>query len=219
VFASLNSNRTMVEMVALANEMAQRITGDTREWTALIAGATLTGDGLTTAFPLPPDYRRMLLTSQVWRSSSTQQPMRFVVNPDQWARRRAAAESDSRGEWTIYGRRIHIEPVMAAGTTARFMYLSKNCVVLTGGDPSTVFIEDNDSFVLDERLLKLGMIFQWKMNKGAPYAEDMGTYADALMNAMGPDRPAPIMIDRTAISADARIAYPGEITGPDWPLS
>ena len=34
---------------------------------------------------------------------------------------------------------------------------------------------------IDERLLKLGMIWQWKANKGSPYAEDMGTYSDALV--------------------------------------
>ena len=32
VFASIAGNRTMAEMLALANEMAQRIAYDTREW-------------------------------------------------------------------------------------------------------------------------------------------------------------------------------------------
>ena len=34
--------------------------------------------------------------------------------------------------------------------------------------------------MLDERLLKLGMIWQWKAKKGSPYQEDLGTYGDAL---------------------------------------
>ena len=48
---------------------------------------------------------------------------------------------------------------------------------------------DGDSFVLDERLLKLGMIWQWKANKGSPYAEDMATYGDALVVHGGARQP------------------------------
>ena len=52
------------------------------------------------------------------------------------------------------------------------------------------------------------MTWQWKANKGSPYAEDMGTWSDAMAIAMGSDKPAPIMIDRHPISANARVAYP-----------
>jgi len=37
VFSNISSNRTMQEMVSLANEMAQRIAYDNRDWTALRA--------------------------------------------------------------------------------------------------------------------------------------------------------------------------------------
>ena len=60
---------------------------------------------------------------------------------------------------------------------------------------------DGDTFRLDERLLKLGMICHWKTNKGSPYAEDMGTYCDAHGDRDGPRQPAPIIIGRTPISA------------------
>jgi DNA-binding IclR family transcriptional regulator len=33
VFSNITTNRTMQEMLALANEMAQRIAYDTRDWT------------------------------------------------------------------------------------------------------------------------------------------------------------------------------------------
>jgi hypothetical protein len=38
------------------------------------------------------------------------------------------------------------------------------------------------------------MIWQWKAQKGSAYAEDMGTYGDALTYAMGHDSPAPIIV-------------------------
>jgi hypothetical protein len=66
---------------------------------------------------------------------------------------------------------------------------------LSGGGYGDQFTNDGDVFRIDERLLKLGMIWQWKANKGSPYAEDMGTYSDALVNIAGADTPAPIIVD------------------------
>jgi hypothetical protein len=102
-------------------------------------------------------------------------------------------------------------PILGPGITATFAYLDKNCVALNSGGVSAAFHADTDTFLLDERLLKLGAIWQWKAQKGSPYNEDLGTYGDALAVASGHDSPAPILIDRKAISRTAAIAYP-------WPV-
>jgi hypothetical protein len=213
VFTNITANRTMQEMLSLANEMAQRISYDTRDWTRLRALQEYTGDGATKDYDLPANYKRMILTANVWRSDQTQGPMRFVPDPDDWVRRRLQGISDSRGEWTIYGGQIHFASALPAGVKAMFVYLDKNCVNLNAGGAGDTFMNDADSFLLDERLLKLGMIWQWKAKKGSPYAEDMGTYADALMLAMGKDAPAPIIVGNAPISdsINATVAYP-------WPV-
>jgi hypothetical protein len=274
VFSNLSSNRTMAEMLALANEMAQRIAYDTRDWTVLVKLGKFSGDGVSDSFTLPADYRRMLLNSNVWRSNNTQTPMRFIPDADEWLWRRNAKYADSQGEWTLRGNKMFIIPVLA-GTTlnpadypgwqnshlynvigeivrddsnsslwkvqfthtsavapttfqqdrnanptywtqvlpttleeAQFNYLQRNCVQLASSGDSDSFIADGDTFVPDERLLKLAMIWQWKANKGSPYAEDMANYATALDVTAGSDKPAPIIIGRTSISANARLAYP-----------
>jgi hypothetical protein len=211
VFSGIASNRTMQEMLACANEMAQRIATDYRDWTRLRKSATLVGDGVAAAFNLPADYARMQKDGDVWRSTSTQQPMRFIPDTDDWLQRRAANEADAWGEWTLYGGQIHIHPVMAVGTTARFTYLDKNCIALAAGGFSNEFMADNDSFVLDERVLRLGMIWEWKSSKGSPYAEDLSTFEDAIRTAMGYDSPAPILIDGQPTSAYAKVAYPWQL--------
>src|SRR5262252_3691931 len=78
VFTNITYNRTMTEFLALANECAQRIAYDTRDWTKFRKSVTLQGDGVTSAFDLPADFKRMLLKSNVWRSTSTLEPMKFV---------------------------------------------------------------------------------------------------------------------------------------------
>jgi len=208
VFSGITANRTMLEMLALANEMARRIAYDTRDWTRLKVRATLVGDGVATAFDLPDNYLRMPITSNVWNSGQTQTPMRFVSDTDEWVKRRTNDASDGRGEWTIYGGQMHISPVMPVGQTASFVYIDKNCVELSAGGFGDTFAADDDRFVLSERLLKLGMTWQWKAHKGSPYAEDMGTYSDALAMAMGYDKPSPIIVGRVPISVAATVAYP-----------
>jgi len=201
VIPGINSNRTMREMLACANEMAQRIAYDTREWTRLKTSVTYTGDGVTTAFALPANYKRMLLTSNVWLSTSTQQPMTFISDTDEWMQRRSYVRYGAWGEWTLLGDEILIEPAMGVGVMARFAYLDKNCIALNSGGYGDTFMNDADTYRLDERVLKLGMIFDWKQGKGSPYAEDMGTWSDALAIAMGADKPMPIMIDRKSVSS------------------
>jgi hypothetical protein len=211
VFSGIASNRTMQEMLNCANEMAQRIATDYRDWTRLRKSATFNGDGVTAAFNLPTDYRRMQKDGHIWRSSDTKQPMRFIHNTDEWLQRRSAGEIDSWGEWTLYGGQIHIAPVMLTGTSARFTYLDKNCIALESGGFGNEFMTDTDSFVLDERVLRLGMIWDWKAKKGSPYAEDLSTFEDAIRTAMGYDSPSPILIDGMPTSAYAKVAYPWQL--------
>ena len=215
LFPNAGSDRTARELADLAIEIAQRIAYDTREWQALIVMATFAGDGVLEAFPLPANYKRMLLNSNVWRSTSAIQPMRFIPDADEWLQRRQRGYNSAWGEWSIFGGTMHIWPVMSAAVVATFNYLDKNCVNLVSGGRGDTFMNDLDTFVLDERLLKLGMIWQWKANKGSPYAEDMANYQDALANIAGADKPAPILIDRLPMSAAAQVAYPFPIVlGP-----
>jgi hypothetical protein len=287
VFSNINNNRTAFEMLALANEMAQRIAYETREWTALIKLGQLLGDGTAESFALPPDYQRMLLNSNVWRSNNTQTPMRFIPDAEEWLWRRNAEYADSQGEWTLRGNNMLVTPVLkretpypadvtawqnshlydvvgemardvtdvtlwkvavshtsavspttfqqdrndnpaywtrvftTPGEVAQFNYLNRYCVRLNSGGANDTFLNDADAFVLDERLLKLGMVWQWKANKGSPYAEDMATFMDAVARASGADKPSPIIVDRWPISAGARASYPYPTPTPadwSWPL-
>ena len=210
VFSNITGNRTMQEMLSLANEMAQRIGYETRDWNKLKKTQTFPGNGTQAAFDMPADFKRMLLTTEVWRSTSALHPMLFVPDTNDWINRRAYGWYNSWGEWTMMGGQMLIQPVLGAGQTAYFAYLSKNCVALASGGYGDSFQSDTDTFALDERVLKLGMIWQWKANKGGAYAEDLGTYGDALNSVAGRDTPAPILIGRKTLST-VPTAYP-------WPL-
>jgi hypothetical protein len=222
VFAGIAGNRTMTEMLSLANEVAQRIAYDTRDWNKLkksvkyvaTSGAVIDPDNPMTigcsAFNLPADYKRMLLTSNVWRSTSGTTPMMLITDTDDWMNRRLGNWGNlTYGEWTMAGGQLLLHPALDTDQFIYFAYLHRNCVALASGGFGDSFINDLDGFALDERLLKLGMIWQWKALKGSPYAEDMGTYADALTNLMGADAPAPIIIGRKSRSTFPDVIFVG----------
>jgi hypothetical protein len=217
MFGTSIQPRTQAELLSLANEMAQRIAYDVREWTALklvntfAAAAGVTNADGSVSFAMPANFKRMLLTSQVYSSAMPRLPLVFVSDTDEWLARRAGNYLGGWGEWTMIGTDMLVYPAPAAGSTLSFVYLDKNCVRLFGGGNGDTFVNDADEFRINERLLKLGMTWEWKCRKGSPYAEDMGTYSDALVNIAGADKPAPIIVGRQPISAAAQMAYP-------WPV-
>ena len=194
LFSPVVQPRTQLELLSLANEMAQRIAYDVREWRHLKEICTFTGDGVLDRFPLPANFKRMLLTAQVYPSESPTQALSFIPDADQWLVRRLSNQTASWGEFTLIGDEMLIWPIVPLNMKRTFVYLDKNCVKLNAGGFGDRFVNDLDEYRLDERLLKLGMIWQWKANKGSPYAEDMGTYSDALVTVAGNDTPAPIII-------------------------
>jgi hypothetical protein len=109
--------------------------------------------------------------------------------------------------WTA----LTLPVVISPAQTATFNYLDKNCIKLASGGYGDRFMADGDSFRLDERLLKLAMIWRWKSQKGTAYAEDMSTYGDALNALSGADQPAPIIIGRVPMMRGVSLAYP-------WPV-
>jgi hypothetical protein len=214
IFSNITGNRTAQEMLALANEMAQRIAYDNRDWTAFKVVNTYNGDGVKTQFPLPANYKRMLLTSNVWRSTQTLYPMRFIPDLDEWLNRRTRNYFSPAGEWTIVGGNMLIYPTLDVGMSVYFPYADKNCINLSSGGRGDRFASDSDTFALSERLLKLGMTWQWKAQKGSPYSEDIGTYGDALSFEQAKDSPSPIIIGRRPLTDSARTAYPFPVPTP-----
>jgi hypothetical protein len=210
VFAS--TTREHVELAALANEMAVRI-GKAHDWTLLRRLSTYTGDGLTTQFALPADYLRMLKKTNLW-SSAIQTPLTHISDTDEWLEMQVRSYDYVVGAWTMLGGNIEILPALASAVTAKWYYVSNLIVAPASGANKTAFTADDDSFRLSERVLKLGMIWQWKANKGQAYAEDMTNYENAIEQAIGEDKgQRTIRVGRPRMPRDVSIAYPQNV-GP-----
>jgi hypothetical protein len=74
------------------------------------------------------------------------------------------------------------------------------------------FTDDNDIFVLSERILTLSLIWRWRQMKRMEYAEDLTNYEIALATATGTDKGARVLVTqgrRRRLAGD--LAFPGRI--------
>jgi hypothetical protein len=203
-----SSAREHQEIATLANTMGRRI-ARAYEWQELKRTATITGDGVTGDFPLPADYDRMPKQASLW--SDTIPGFTHVTDYDKWLEWLTVMFSTVSNIWTLLGGRIHVRPVLQPGVAATYAYQSKLFARGAGGDKGR-FDNDADEFLLNEELLKLGIVWQWKANKGHAYAEDMANYEELLATLtatnIGPRR---IRIGVARMPTDAVYAYPGTV--------
>jgi hypothetical protein len=208
VFAS--TVREHVELASMAQEMAERIASG-HDWQKLSKVATITGDGSAEAFDLPSDYDRMLVKASVW-SSSLETALSPITSLDKWLELDVQSFDFVINAWTIYAGQMNIKPALSTGATAKYFYQSDRIIAPATGANKVAFTADTDSFVLDERLLKLGVIWRWKEQKGQPYAECMADYEELKERLVVRDRGSRMMrIGRVRMPSDVTTAYPQAI--------
>lgn len=203
--------REHIELVALANEMGGRI-AQTHDWQSLKSLATIIGDGATESHSLPADYAGMLKKAQVW-SSSLETPLSPVPDTDEWLGLDVQSFDFVINAWTIYGDQMHIKPALASAVAAKYFYNSNQVVAPASGSNKISFTADDDFFRLSERLLTLGMIWQWRAHKGLPYQEDMQTF-EALKEVLVSNDKGSRMVrlGRGRLPSDLTISYPQSVT-------
>ena len=226
VFGSME--REHQELAALANEIGDRV-NHSADWQRVTQMVTYVGDGQRTTFPLPRDFSRMPKTQNVW-SDRYQGPVHHVADYDRWLEMQVREHARVTLAWTILGGRMHFYPAPAIGERLKWYYISGLYARSPGSSPVTgfpytlpfdledsaefgtrkmAFDHDDDAFQLDERLLRLGMIWQWKANKGLPYAEDLQNYEIHLAQRVMFDKgPGTIAIGQGSLPRGTSLAYP-----------
>ena len=199
-----NTSRTWVEMQSVVNDCARQIL-DEYDWQRLKNVATITGDGALTAFTLPADYDRMVMGANLIGPSFTYYPSQQVADFNQWLEMQAYSLDSWEQRWSMFGGNLNILPALPASETLTYGYVSNS--IVNGSQPE--FTADTDTFTLDERLLKLCVIWNWKRNKGQDYAGDLQMYEDDISRARFKDPGS-----RQTIYSSRGIRFP---TGQSFP--
>jgi hypothetical protein len=193
-----DTGQTSVELQATIAEVAG-IIRDKYDWQAYTALGVLTGDGSALAFNFPASYARMIKVARLWPSAQPNAPLTHIVGLDRWLGMIVQNFSAVVGAWTILGNQINIRiggqtTPLALAATVSFYYITTLQFTDAGGTPKAAVTADDDIFRLTpnpavgERLLKLGLIYKWKQDKGRPYAQDLSDFEDACAVTLGADR-------------------------------
>lgn len=205
-----NDAQIAVELSDLANEVADDIAGS-HQWQDLTKIATLVADGTQTAFDKPVDYDRMLIGGGIQKAGSWLWDYRHVPSVEEWLHIQNGSFVGLRNAWILLGGQFQFNP--APTGSANFAYISKNWARGEDGTPKAAFDRDDDTFVLPERLITLGLTWRWREQKGLEYAEDMASYEKALSEAQVRDA-GPSVIRRYSKMArysNVRTAWPWEL--------
>lgn len=181
------SDTFALEMQDLANEVATDIQ-KSHDWQALIKVHTINGDGVTDSFPFPDDYSRMLVSSDMMDARSFMWGYTRVtdINDFLWIKQRGLQALP--GTWIMYGNRFQFVPPPDGAAVAQFPYMDKRYATNAAGDPQDRFTNDTDEFRLSDRLLTLGLVWRWRMNKGLDSSEDEAQFAKAFAEESGRDK-------------------------------
>lgn len=200
------------ELADLANETAAAI-AKVNDWQALTRLATLQGDGSATAFTLPTDFDRMPVKSDVHSGSWQYYRYRPARDLDQWLDFQTYLTMGVPGAWIILDGQMNVRPAMGVSEQAKFYYVSTSYAKSAQGVAQTAFKADDDTFVLDGRLLTLGLIWRWRAQKRQEYAEDLRNYEIALSEEIGRERGSRVLTigGRSGSGLDVRMAYPGAL--------
>lgn len=199
-----STEQVAAEMADLANEVAADIV-EGHDWRALTKVAVITGTGAE-AYSLPADYARMTLKAEVDDPATWFWGYEAFSDVNEWLRYKSGGFLVAgNGGWIILGDELQFYPGPTGN--AQFPYISKEWARSEAGVAKSAFTADDDTFVLDERLLTLGLIWQWKAQKGLDYSEAMATYGTALSRAQSRDKGA--YVTRCPRAVRGPFAYSG----------
>jgi hypothetical protein len=201
------------ELCDLLNEVAQDV-AKYQDWQALVRIATVTGDGVTSEFPLPTDYDRMLLNSGMADLASWFWGYGAYTDINSFLYAEARGFNAYPGGWIIYADRLRFSPLPSSTQTATFPYISKYWARSAGLIDGEAFTADDDMFLLPERLLTLGLVWRWRENKKLDASGDQEAFIKALDEYAAKDKGSRVQRRNSRrFLAGTRVAWPGTL-GP-----
>ncbi|MGL4527342.1 MAG: hypothetical protein ACRCUC_10220, partial [Aestuariivirga sp.] len=107
------------ELQSLVNQCAEYIAQE-HDWSALKARDDVTGNGVDQSFPLLGDFDRMPKMGAIWSSARPHAPLTHIVDHDTWLSDLYGATPPENPQWTMFGKLLHVHPLLPSGETLRF---------------------------------------------------------------------------------------------------
>jgi hypothetical protein len=171
-----STDPTVIDLVYFANRALKECLV-WHEWTALSTAGELLGDGVTTAFPPPTGFDRMCGRQKMQKYGSGAFRLFGPLNADQKVDWRSLAVVAFSSVFWFRGGNIVITPALPIGQKGIYEFQTKVAVVeAVNLTKKILFTKSADTCLIDEDLVRLGLIWLWKAAKGFDYAQDFETW-------------------------------------------
>jgi len=191
-----NTDVQIIQLLALADEEGEDLEArchwraQVRDTTFTIVGTANQGaiDGTVVS---DGDFDHFINDS-IW-NRTTSLPITGPLNDMEWQTLQASPVTGPYQQWQEREGNFYIDPTPTAGETMGFSYVSTSWCQSSGGVGRAAWAADNDTGLLDESLMGLGLRWRWLKTKGLEYAEDFATYERRVMDAMARDGSKPML--------------------------
>lgn len=156
--------------------------------------------------------------NETFEDRTLRRPLYGPVSDVEWQRLKAMPNPGPWYKYRIRRDRLLINPVPTApGSLIAFEYASSYGVKAADGTLKPLFTLDTDTFVLQEKIVKKGLMYRWKRQKGLPYQADEEEYFKLLNNAIARDgtKRAHVLDDAMPCNLRPGIFVPSG----NWPVS
>lgn len=181
-----NTDENIIQLLSLANEEGEELS-ERYNWSSMIQEATHTTLAAQSqgAMSTIASGFKFILPDTMWNRTSNRKV--WPVSDAEWQAYQSQALAGPNSFFRIRIGNLYIIPTPTAGQTLAFEYFSKNWCESSGGTDQSAWAADTDTGILDEQLMRSGIIWRWKKAQGLDYAEDFRQYEGRVANAITRD--------------------------------
>lgn len=140
---------------------------------------------------IAPGYN-YLINQTFWDRTLTQ-PVLGPLTPTEWQALKAITATGPYASFRIQNKKLYAYPAPAAGNSWKFEYQTTYFCQSSGGADQSAWAVDTDVGVMDEALMKLGLVWRFKKTNGLDYAEDFRSYEEKLANKVARSGGKPVL--------------------------
>lgn len=191
-----NTSDDAQKLLRLANKVGNRLM-KSFPWQDLREEKTFTGiSGSEQTGILPDDFDRFV-PETFWNRSGGKL-ITGPISPIEWQTIKALSYTLPEYKFAYRGDSIYITPDLAGGETLVFEYVKKTWCQSSGGTAQSAWAADDDTGIIDEELMTLGIIFEFLDADGQPSQRAAAQYLEYFNQLTDNEIPAA----RTMLAAD-----------------
>lgn len=165
-------------------------------WQGVIREASLTtiaGSGQGDLKTLLNDQGFQSIVGDKIYNRTTNRELVGPVDSANWQYQKHVGTDVMEDQYRIQANRLYLHTDQPAGEAIRFEYYSKYLVLGAANVRKMAVTADNDTFLLDDRLMSTGLKAFWLRTKGMSYADEMRSFMDMVDRLAARDGGKPVL--------------------------